>query len=210
VPFTAISLGQATIDLAARLGDPGFVRWTQSELADLIRSSLREFNAISGHFRSAAVFNTTANTPFVDLSVAVPSLLGRTVTDRDLVATIQAHLLEPVTPTSWSGTAQFTLADVVQAIQRRRDQFLMDSGLVLTRTTPSVGPTMGGRIQLDESIITVRRVAFTNSDGTTPLNREDVWAFNHWATHWETSRIALRLLGERDAAADDAVGTAAL
>jgi hypothetical protein len=43
---------------------------------------------------------------------------------------------------------------------------------------------MNGRVALSEWIIDIRRAAFTNSDGTTPLHREDVWAFNHWSLGW--------------------------
>jgi hypothetical protein len=184
MPYATTTLGQAVIDVSARLTDPANVRWSSAELQAYIIEAIRTWNALTGHFRDAGAFDTAAATPFYDLKTVCPGICGYTVTDAALVSVIEYHLLEPATPTAWTGSGQFTLSDVVTALQRRRDQFLLETGMVLTRTTPIVNPVMGGRVPLDESIITVRRAAFGNSDGVTSLHREDVWAFNHFARGW--------------------------
>ncbi len=185
MPYTSITLQQATDALAARLSDPGMIRWVQAELSAYIREALRTWNALTGQWRDHGVFTTTIGEPFYDLTAQIPGLLGYNVTDRDLISLIQYQLLEPATPTLWSGSEQFTLADVVEALQRRRDQFLLETGLVLTRTTQVMPPTMGGRQPLAERVITIRRAAWETTDGIiAPLRREDVWASNHFLPSW--------------------------
>ncbi len=186
MPYATTTLAQAQVDLAARLADPTFVRFTQPELTLYLQEALRTFNVLSGgHFRDTGVFPTVAGQAFYDLAGLLPGAIGYTVTDRSLVQTLEYHLLEPPTPTAWTGSQQFTLSDLVLALQRRRDLFLLETGMVLTHSTPTITPSQGGRFDLDQSIITVRRAAFTNGTGTTtPLHREDVWAFNHFSTGW--------------------------
>lgn len=185
MPYTTTTLAQATIDVAARLGDPGFVRWTQDELADLVKEALRTWNAYTSHFRDQDVFNTKENEAFYDLSIAIPKLMGYNVTDADLVKQIQRHLLEPVDVQTWVGSDQFTMQDVISAIQRRRDQFLLETGMVLHHQKNTIAPPPDGRIYLDESIITVRRAAWQLTTGQViPLQRDDVWSFNAYFPAW--------------------------
>ena len=184
MPYQTTTLAQAVADVSARLSDPANVRWTSPELQAYIIEAIRTWNALTGHFRDVGTFDTVSGTPFYDLVLVCPGICAYTVRDADLVSTLEYHLLEPPISFAWTGSGQFTLADLTLALQRRRDQFLLETGMVLTRTTPTVIPAMGGRVPLDESIITVRRVAFGNSDGVTSLHREDVWAFNHFARGW--------------------------
>src|SRR5579863_2969613 len=162
MPYATTTLAQATTDVSARLADPANVRWSVAEIIAFIQEALRTWNALTGFFKNTVVWNTVAATPFYDLGAIVPTSCGSTVTVADLITALELQLLEPVSVTSWIGSNQFTLADLVSAIQRRRDQFLLETGMVLTRSTMVVNPTMGGRVALAEAIATVRRVAFTN------------------------------------------------
>lgn len=184
MPYTQTTLDQATAALASRLADPTMVRWVLPELRGLIVEAIRTWNALTGHFRDQGVFNTTTGQTFYDLATALPTLRGYTVTDADLVVAIEYALLEPASASIWDGSDMFTLADVVAAIQRRRDQFLLETGIVLTHTTSVVTPTTNGRQPLDQTVMTVRRVALQNVDGVTPLHREDVWGFTQFAQRW--------------------------
>lgn len=182
--YATTSLSQAVADVSLRLTDVNNVRWSVAELTGYIQESIRTFNGLAGHFRDQGTFDTVANQPFYDLASVCPATSAYTVTDAQIITQLEYALLEPPTPTVWTGSAQFTLPDLIAAVQRRRDQFLLETGLVLTRTLPVATPQMGGRFTLNENIITIRRVAFTNSSGTTSLHREDVWAFNHFAKAW--------------------------
>lgn len=194
MPFTAPTLAQAQTELASRLNDPSHVRWVAAELTVYLQEALRTFNAWMAIYRAQGTIATAQNTPFYDLSVDLSgSLRAYTVTNWDLVTQIQYALLEPpAAGGTWTGTDQFTLAQVSNAIQRRRDQFLQETGAVLTRTQPAYTANASGRYGLDEAILTVRRLALrpTVSQLLQPLQRTDEWAANHYKTTWPSTTTA--------------------
>lgn len=182
--YQTTSLTRAVQDVAARLADPGFVRFSQAEVTDYVREALRTWNALTGHFRDHGTFETTAGQPFYDLTTTLAQLCGQSVTVADVVQQIQRHLLEPP-GLSWTGTDQFTLDDVLSALLRRRDQFRLETGLVQQWVRYPIAPPPDGRVPLDEAVMTVRRGAWQRTDGTViPLLREDVWTANHYAPDW--------------------------
>lgn len=188
MPFQAVTLGAATQALAGRLGDPGMVRFVQAELSAYVIEAIRTWSAFSGCFRDQGVFTTVDGQPFYDLMATLPGLLGSTVTDQSLISTIEYSLLEPPTTSVWTGSAQFNLEEIVAALQRRRDQWILETGCVLARSTQGLPPTMGGRQPLAQDVMTVRRVAWQTTDGNvTPLTREDVWSISHFLPNWVQS-----------------------
>lgn len=191
MPYTAPTLTEAQAALASRLNDPGFVRWRAVELAGYLREALRTWNAWTAHWRARASFATTMLEPFYDLPTEIASLRGYTLTNWDLVTDLQYALLEPpAVGGTWSGTDQFTLAQLNTAIQRRRDQFLRETGAVLTRSvTPYAAPASTGRLDLDEAVSVVRRAAWraTATQILYPLLRTDEWAGTHYQPTWGQS-----------------------
>lgn len=176
--------------LALRLSDSAKVFWIDDELSRYIKTALRTWNAMTMFWRDRGTFDTTTGVMWYD----IPSLLkdgggnllrGYGLTDFDAISELQYMLLEPSTGNTWTGSEQFTLADCTQALERRRNQFLMESGAVV-----NVVPVAGlvapvSRVTLDDSVIAVRRCAYvdTNSAYRT-LRREDEWAFNAFAQGW--------------------------
>ena len=192
MPFTLPTLAQAQTALAARLNDPGFIHWTAAELTVYIREALRWWNAATAHWRDQDDFNTAALTSFYDLGTVIAPLRARTVTNWDLVTDLQYALWEPpAAGGTWTGTDQFNLAVLSTAIQRRRDQFLRDTGAILTNTVTAYSPApANGRIDLDEAVLVVRRGAWEPvATGSTlqPLMRTDEWAGTHFAPAWPQS-----------------------
>ncbi len=186
--YASITLVASKAALAARLGNPTKTFWVDAELGRLLAEAQRTFNALTGFWRARDVFAADPAKRFYDLSVEMPDQLGYTVTDRDLVTDIQYALMEPATPTVWTGSEQFTLADVTAAIQRRLNQFLVDTGMVVkARTVPLVGAP-GTRSPLPAAIIDLRRVAWAGIDGNERvLNREDEFAFTTFSPSWNLS-----------------------
>lgn len=163
--------------LAARLGDTGKVFWTDDNLKVVLTESLRTYGLLSGFWRERGVFSTTAGTAFYDIPTKLPLQLAYTVTDRDVILSIEYALLESSTSqSSWSGTEMFTLNDFRYAIQRRRDQFLSDTGTVVNRSLiPVASPPIGRQVLVD-TVIDVRRAAWLGAspfDYYNTLWRED-------------------------------------
>jgi hypothetical protein len=184
--YTAPTLLDVVNNLGQRLMDPTHVRWTQPELILYVQETLRCWNALTGSFRDTGVFNTTANEAFYDLPTELPGLRGYNVTGSDVVNFIEYSLQEPPSGYgSWVGSDQFTLANIVLEIEGRRDQFLQETGCVITHHQIPIAPTPDGRIALPEEIMMVRRAAWIAVDGTvTPLYKADEWAANSYKTTW--------------------------
>ena len=53
------------------------------------------------------------------------------VTDLQLLTEIEYQLIEPPSGATWTGSEMFTVQDILTALQRRRDQFLNETGTSL-------------------------------------------------------------------------------
>ena len=149
------------------------------EITLYLREALRVWNCLSNHYRERFTFNTTTNLAWYDLHNQVgnpANLMAKTVLDTDLVAEIQLHLMETVSPNIWIGTDMFTLDLVTQALQRRRDQFLLDTGVEQVRTVAALTIPAEGRFDMPHQVIDIRRLEWVNLAGTrTHLWRTDEW-----------------------------------
>ena len=183
--YTHTTFLQAKQALAGRLDDTGNVHWKDTELGLYIKEALRTWGALTSYWRERGTFATVAGTAFYVLPTQIPSLLGYTLKDQDLVTEIEYHLLEPPTPAAWTGTDQFTLADVTAALQRRRDQFLMETGMLATRTTQIVIPGVDGRVTISDDVVDVRRAVWQPQNGTwSQLWRHDEWSLTYFDSSW--------------------------
>ncbi len=168
-----------------------FVRFVADEIDLLTIEALRTFSALTGMWQDTQVQLVTAGSAFIDLPTLFPTLRGYTVLDQDLVGLIQYALLEPKNVSGWSGTEQYSLALVTQALRRRRDQFLLDTGCRITRHVPIpafsgvIDPSDGGQVSLDPSIIDIRRAAWVTHDGkVVPLWTTSNWALRGASATW--------------------------
>lgn len=184
--FTDTTLATAQGLLAERLADPLMVRWPAAELTRLLQDALRTWNAYTDAYRRPVVFSTVADQAFYDLPTVAADARGYTLRVQDLIIRLQDYLLEPPTPTTWTGTSQYVLADLTAALTHRRDQFLLETGAVLTATTLPLGaPPPQGRIGLPETFSTIRRIAWQGAAGTiTPLYRGDEWGAQAYEPTW--------------------------
>ena len=183
--YTLTNFNQLTTALSTRLNNSGF--WTQSELQGYLVEALRTWQVLSASYSTKVSFPTQPNVPLYNLSQIVPKL-SPTVTDQDIVKQLQAHLQEPVSATSWLGTEQFNYATVVQAITKRRDKFLIETGLGLSISEVS-GPTSpSDSIELDDTVIDVRRALWKTPLGVYSLLwRLDQFTLSAAAPTWMQS-----------------------
>jgi hypothetical protein len=121
-----VTYAQAKAQLAAKLGDPNRVFWTDQELGDLILDALRTWNAYTDFFRGHASFSTVAGQQFYDLRTVTPAMISTS---------------------SWIGTEMFTMNDLVLALCRRQRAFLMETGHVIEETTRESDDTSVVRVE---------------------------------------------------------------
>lgn len=175
--YTYATLTQAIQELANRLYDPTMQFYSSAELQSYITESLRSWNSHANFWRAEFTFPSRTGIvwyDFTDTTNLPNTLRPLTVTDQDIYSLIEYHLLEPQTPTyplTWLGSKQFTLDDMMQAVQRRRDEILSITGCTLAIHTVAANP---GRTTLGDKVLDIRRVAWlpvTNPAGfvATPL-----------------------------------------
>ena len=171
--FQWLTLSAAQTQLSQRLNDPGFVFWQQAELTYYIQQSLRQFNSLCWAWRQDFTFNPTQL--WNSLGTLAGSPRQRTLTDLYIYGELEYLLLEPSNQTgTWTGTNQFSISSLSQALQRRRDEMLqvgnlsqaLVSGIALTPGTT--------RTLLPDNAIDVARVRYIPvSDQPSVLNRDD-------------------------------------
>src|SRR5882724_173194 len=157
LPYAYLTFAQMKQQLANRLYDPTKTFWADAELGVYVAGALRTWNALTGYWRNDYTFQSQQGVTWYDLTdtTAMPNTLRPyTVTDLSVYQEILYHLLEPITgPVS----LQFTTDDIVQAVQRRRDEIL--SVTSCTQTLRTIG-AVAGRITLPDLVIDVRRMAY--------------------------------------------------
>lgn len=189
MPYSHTTFFQAKAMLSNRLADASKFFWTDTELGLYLVESLRVWGSLTGYWRERGTLQTTANVAFYDLSAKLQSLVGYNLTDQNLVNDIQYALMESANnwaaSTSWSGTSMFTMDDLSGALQRRRDQFLKETGVVLTNALVNQPIPGSGRIALSDNVIDIRRIAAKDSNNyVTPLFRDSEFAMNSYLTGW--------------------------
>jgi len=181
--YNYTTLGAVRQEVANRLFDPAQVFWSAPELNIYLTEALRTFNALTGFWRGDFTFNLVQAQVWYDLTTFPNTLRPVTVPLSYVVTLLDYMLLEPASTVTggtfdpWIGSLQFTLDDLIQAIARRRDELLSLTGCTQTQ---SLVPAVAGRIQLADSIIDVRRMAYIPStlfptQHASPMWQEDTW-----------------------------------
>src|SRR2546430_7747206 len=149
-------------DLANRLYDPDKQFWSDAELGYYIKDALRTWNSLSNFFREEYPLNLQSSVVWYDITsaaVAPGTLRAFTLTDVDIYTGIEYHLLEPpLAGGLWIGSLQFSVADMLSAVQRRRDEILSNTGCTVTRKL--IDAPIQRRVYLTDSEIDIRRVAW--------------------------------------------------
>lgn len=177
--YTHTTFGDGKAYLADRLGDSNNVYWSDTELGLYLIEALRTWGWLTAYWRDYGQFVTVSGEAYYDITslsnVDGEALLSYTITDSDIVKLIQYHFIEPPTGTSWTGSEQFTLTDLTQAIERRRNQFLIDTACVLTRTYPiAVDSPSASNVYLGETVGNIRHLTWRGVGASNSLIPEDI------------------------------------
>jgi hypothetical protein len=183
--FTWLTWLQARQALAARLAiiwqaDPSSNFWTDAELAFYLAEALRTWNALTEQWNSNFSFLSNSSVTWYSLATLAGSPRLRTLTDAYLYTAMQYSLLEPPTGAgAWTGTSQFSLADLQFALQRRRDEVIQISGCNLTQLPLLASAANQRRTLFPDSTLEPIRARFL-PDSSTPITlcREDTLQFD--------------------------------
>lgn len=174
--FTYITWTQLKGQLAARLADPSNVFWTDAELGMYLIESLRVWSALTEQWNQEFTFNATSASQWYNLGTMNGSPRKRSVTDANLYTSMQYMLLEPATGAGpWTGTSQFSLSDLQNALQRRRDELIQVSGCNMTEQTLAASAG-SSRIYFPDNTLEPRRARFIPANAAIDpnvLNLED-------------------------------------
>jgi len=157
-PFT---LSTALQELANRLYDPTQQFWSQAELILYIQEAFRTWNALASYWRGDFTFQSQQGVTFYDITnqtTAPNTLRPHTVTDQYLYNLIEYHLLEPAVGAGpWTGSAQFSIDDILNAVQRRQNEILSVTGCSVTESQTAATPD---RVYMPNTTLDIRRVAY--------------------------------------------------
>ncbi|HKS72062.1 MAG TPA: hypothetical protein VJQ82_02625 [Terriglobales bacterium] len=187
--YTYATYSDALTALGSRLYDPSFQQWTQAELTGYLNEALQTWNALSGFWRNDMVFTLAEGAWWYDLRTVTGTVLPYQATQYGIITQIENHLLEPPTPAAWTGSSQFSLNDLLLALQRRQDDVLGSTGC--TATDSLVNAAIGIRTILPDSVIDILRVAWIPTTGfgysNKILRQSDLWAARAFNPRYTTS-----------------------
>jgi hypothetical protein len=162
------------MELAERLNDPSKVFWTDGELKVHIWNALRFWNVLAAENRVR--FQATIGSPDVwyDL-LSLTSPRTANLRDTDVYSWLQYALLEAQAADAAVGSGQYSSDDLVQAVQRKRDEFLFRSGCTTTVETLAVLPNVSA-VALPNTVIQTWRAYWLPVSGNAwPLMKADDW-----------------------------------
>lgn len=180
--YSQISFLNLRNNLSQRLNDPSKTFWTDAELKLYIADALRFWNALTGDNKANYALNVPSTNPvWFDLQTIAGSPRLCSLTDRDIYLRLTYQLLEPPSNTAVVVTKQFTQDDLVQAVQRKRDEFLFKTGCTSVVESLSVTPN-SQTVSLPQSVIQARRAYWLPQTGTaSPVFRSDEFATSAFA-----------------------------
>ena len=159
MPYSQIQFSAIKQELANRLNDPTKTRYVDSELGLYIQDAIRFWNCLTGEFKQVWPLQVNPGIVWYDLQTLNQTPVSprlATVTDRDVYTRIMYQLLEGSSSTAVPVTNQFTQDDIIQSVQRKRDEFIFRTGCTSVVESLPVTPNTETLI-LPQTVIQVRR-----------------------------------------------------
>lgn len=195
MPYASTSLADILLRLQDRLDSKGiFFTNDQTtaypEIQLYLKEAIRFWNCLATKYRERFTFTTNAGQAFYNLhsplnNLNPSNLVAQTVTTQDLIAEMQFHLMEPLSPDVWIGTDMFTMDQLVNALQKRRDQFLVETGVEQEFDNGAFTVLGGGRFEFPEGVMDIQRLEWAELAGPkTHLWRSDEWSRDSLDVEW--------------------------
>jgi len=163
--FNQTTFLTARQQLAARLADPSMSFWSDNELKFYIQQALRQYNSLVWWWKEDFTFNNSSSTNvWSSLATLTGSPRIRSVTDSYCYSEMEYMLLEPnCAGGPWTGTNQFSISDISQALQRRRDEMIQVSNCNQALLTGIAITPNTRRTYVPSNVIDVARVRYIPS-----------------------------------------------
>jgi hypothetical protein len=169
MPYATVTFAQLKQALANRLDDPTKQFFPDAELGLALQDAIRFWNILTGDNRQW--FDLPAASPNVwyDLNTAAASPRLCAFTDQDVYRRLQYALLEPPLANAVMTSLQFSTADIVAAVQRKRDEFIFRTGCTSSVRQLNVVPN-SQTVALPETVIQARRAYWLPTPSNSPTN----------------------------------------
>ena len=199
MPYSNTTLAQLISQISDLLDDPTQKYWTSAEIQAAVYEGLLYWGALTGYWRTQGAIPATQYgvqfagpawaAPYIDLSVALPTLRTRNYTLGQLVKEIQWMLLE--SPSGVAGTGmsgQVDVQSILTCLQDARNRFVIDTHLPISYNPTLGGFTPDGLVTLPDTTVYLHRASWMDSGGKwTPLWREDSYAADRANPSWTVS-----------------------
>lgn len=195
--YTQYTLSSLTTEISNLLDDIAQVYWTPSEIQYAVQEALYVWGALTSCWRSTESFPTVVNTTYYDLSVQLPDIRTRNWTLGQMVTDIQYAILEAPNGISGSGmSGQTSITAILNAINRARNRFILDTVLPFSVTTIDVAsPPTNGIVNFGETVGYLHKASWQDTASGTWYNlfRQDNWAadaaLNNWLANPNIPRV---------------------
>lgn len=181
MPYTYLTLAQLQSALLQRLQDTSASMTTPAEATIYITEALRVLNANTGIWNAELQFDFNPGDGWKSLNFT-DSPRQRTITDTQLYTEMEYMLMEPPTGGVWTGTNQFNITNLSNAIQYRLNEALLLSGANTVNIVTLNSPTSAVTTLLPDTVLDLRRVRWIPAPPSTEspyaLWREDVVSAN--------------------------------
>jgi hypothetical protein len=201
-PYGFLTYDQAIDALLLRLNSTGTDFWERGEAALYILEGMRVWNCLTQTYvqdwttnydAAASTWQSTGNSsnPLVGSNPTSPRT--QFITSNYIFQSCQFHLLEPVTGGTWTGTPQYSINDLAQAFQRRRDYVLQQTACNVGPIDPIPVPILSNRVYLPDTVLDIRRLRFLpTADGLgepATLYREDGLSTEYFENDFTVAEI---------------------
>jgi hypothetical protein len=180
--YSYLTFQQLISALLQRLQDVSGVFTTTTEAGLYLTEALQVLNANTSIWNAQFTLDFLPGSGWQSLNQTGSPRI-RTITDTQIYTQMQYMLMEPPSGGTWTGTNQFNITNLSQALQYRRDELLLASGANMVQITNLNSPVAGVSTTLPDTVLNLRRVRWIPSslvNYQTPytLWREDIESAN--------------------------------
>ena len=176
--YSWLTWSQAQAELSSRLSDTSQQFTVAAEVPLYLRLAMNCWNALTAFW--VAEYPVTLTPPLSgnwQQANGSGSPRQQTQTDISLYTLIEYMLLEPPTGGTWTGTPQFNINMLAQAVQGRRDEALQIGASNMVEVSLPIAAN-ASRVTLPDNALDVRRVRFVPPVGIAgTLERGDAESF---------------------------------